>query len=293
MMLDLTIAIPVRNEERNLKGCLEAIGTDLARRVVVLDSGSTDHTCAIARSHGAEAIDFQWNGRFPKKRNWFLRHHLPSTQWVFFLDADEYLTEAFKLELRSVLPATIHAGFNLNYSIHFLGRKLKGGYPLQKLALFKVGAGEYEQIDEDRWSDLDMEVHEHPMIQGSVGQIYSQIDHQDFRGVSHYVTKHNDYSSWEAARFLKLSADSSSRNRWSWKQKLKYWLLQTPLIGPVYFLGSFVFMGGWRDGRTGMSFAILKSAYFVQIACKIQELQKERRAASIRDSDFDLNLRSP
>ncbi len=43
-ILDLTIAIPVRNEEQNLPKCLAAIGPDLARHVVVIDSGSTDKT---------------------------------------------------------------------------------------------------------------------------------------------------------------------------------------------------------------------------------------------------------
>ena len=90
-MLDLTIAIPVRNEERNLAVCLQAIGTDFAQRVVVIDSVSTDATAAVAAAHGADVISFHWNGHFPKKRNWFLRHHTPSTEWVLFLDADEIL----------------------------------------------------------------------------------------------------------------------------------------------------------------------------------------------------------
>ena len=70
MILDLTIAIPVRNEEKNLPGCLAAIGHDLARHVVVIDSGSTDKTHEIAKQFGAEIINFEWNGKFPKKRNW-------------------------------------------------------------------------------------------------------------------------------------------------------------------------------------------------------------------------------
>jgi glycosyltransferase involved in cell wall biosynthesis len=106
MALDLTIAIPAKNEELNLPGCLEAIGTGFAERVVVFDSGSTDATADIARRQGAEVLDFRWNGRFPKKRNWFLREHPPQTRWVLFLDADEFLTAEFKDEVRRTLPAT-------------------------------------------------------------------------------------------------------------------------------------------------------------------------------------------
>jgi len=96
MALDLTIAIPARNEERNLACCLQAIGSDLAHQMVVIDSGSTDATAAVARAHGAELIRFLWDGRFPRKRNWYLRHHTPATTWVLFLVADDILAPAVK-----------------------------------------------------------------------------------------------------------------------------------------------------------------------------------------------------
>src|SRR5690348_8432789 len=149
MLLDLTIVIPVKNEERNLAGCLEAIGNSFARRIVLIDSGSTDRTREIASTFGIEILDFKWNGNYPKKRNWFLQNHTPSTKWVMFLDADEYLTEIFKKELTARLPESQKAGYWLRYSIYFLGKKLKGGYPLKKLALFQVGSGYYEKIEED------------------------------------------------------------------------------------------------------------------------------------------------
>jgi glycosyltransferase involved in cell wall biosynthesis len=271
--LDLTIAIPVRNEEQNLPGCLAAIGPDLARCIVIIDSGSTDQTPAIARRYGAQVLNFEWDGKFPKKRNWFLRNHPPATKWVLFLDADEYLTEEFKAELREVLrdEASDKVGYWLSYTIYFMGKQLRGGYPLRKLALFRVGAGEYEQIDEKQWSKLDMEVHEHPVLQGKVGVLNHKIDHQDFRGLSHYVTKHNEYAGWEAARFLKSATDTTLATRWTWKQQLKYRLMRSVLIGPAYFCGSFFLLGGFRDGARGLAFAILKMSYFTQVYCKIKE----------------------
>lgn len=273
-MLDLTIAIPVRNEERNLPGCLAAIGKAFAQHIVVIDSSSTDQTKSIALKHGAAYINFEWNGAFPKKRNWYLRHHTPRTKWVLFLDADEYLTEGFKSELTKSISNTELQGFWLNYNIYFMGRALKGGYPLKKLALFRVGAGEYEKIEEDNWSSMDMEIHEHPVIAGGVGVISQRIDHRDFRGISSYIEKHNDYAAWESARFFELSRNHSIRENFTWKQKLKYRLMRSIWIGPFFFVGSFLFMGGFRDGRRGFIFALLKMGYFTQIYCRIKEREQ-------------------
>lgn len=274
-MLDLTIAIPVLNEEKNLPGCLEAIGKDFAKKIVIIDSGSTDSTRSISEAFGAEFVDFKWDGRFPKKRNWYLRNHQPDTKWVLFLDADEYLTPEFKKELSTALQKDDFSGFWLAYTIYFMGKKLKGGYPLHKLACFKVGAGEYERIDEEQWSKLDMEIHEHPIIDGAIGEIKSKIDHQDFRGASHYVNKHTEYASWEASRYMKAIKDPAISSKWTWKQKLKYRLMRTVWIGPAFFLGSFFLLGGFRDGVRGFAFAILKMSYFTLIYCKIKELKAE------------------
>lgn len=282
-MLDLTVAIPVRDEERNLGLCLEAIGSDFARHVVVIDSGSTDATPAIALSYGAELIDFCWDGSFPKKRNWYLRNCGPTTEWVLFLDADEILTLASKDEITSVLPGSKHQAYLLSYTNYFLGRCLRGGYPLRKLALFRVGEVEYERIEEENWSQCDMEVHEHPITSGSVGLIRSRIDHRDLRGIDSYIRKHNEYAAWEAQRLFTLrnsKVKSNSSRKWKPHQRLKYKLIASPWGGLVFFLGSFFFMGGWRDGSVGFAFSMLKTSYFCQIACRLRELEQQHSAYS-------------
>lgn len=276
-ILSLTIVIPVKNEEQNLPGCLAAIGHNFAQEIVVIDSESTDRTREIAESFGARVIDFQWNGQFPKKRNWYLRNHTPFTEWVLFLDADEYLTDEFKQALTHALKAPDKVGYWLNYTVYFMGKRLRGGYPLKKLALFRVGAGEYEYIDEKQWSHLDMEIHEHPILAGNIGTIKAKIDHRDFRDIAHYVAKHNEYSSWEAARYLRMTAQTKSIPL-TWKQRIKYRLLRTPLAGPAFFFGSFFLLGGFLDGSRGFAFAMLKMAYFTEIYCKIKELKNKRQA---------------
>ena len=95
---------------------------------------------------------FEWNGRYPKKRNWLLLNHTLLNEWVLFLDADELINERLCAEINSAISADRHNGFWLNYTNYFLGRRLDHGVPQKKLALFKVGKGLYEKIDEIAWS---------------------------------------------------------------------------------------------------------------------------------------------
>lgn len=264
--LDLTIAIPVKNEGKNLSKCLSSIGKDFASHIVLIDSGSTDSTCEIAREFGVTVIEFEWNGKYPKKRNWFLKNFPPETKWIMFLDADEYLTDEFKSEMRKKLFDDNKEGYLLTYSLYFMGRKLRGGRALRKIALFQTGKGEYERINEESWSALDMEVHEKIVVDGTVGVMHNRIDHQDYRGISHWVLKHDEYSSWEAERYFKEKS-----GKWTWKQHLKYRLLGSFWMGPAYFLANFIILGGLRDGVKGFCFSLLKASYFIQVYCKIKE----------------------
>ena len=296
--LPVTVVIAVKNEERNLPLCLEHLSR--FSKIVVIDSGSTDQTRAIAEKFGCEFIPFKWDGHYPKKRNWYLLNHHVDTPWVFFLDADEYVTDEFVNELERAIVKTQHAGFWVNYSNYFLGQELKHGVPQLKLPLFKVGAGLYERINEDAWSSLDMEVHEHPVLQGSVGELKSKIDHNDFKGLHSYIAKHNEYSSWEARRYMKLqiagatmraSATATAVTETGTKpnvladsehftatQRRKYNNLTRWWLAPAYFLYTFVYKLGFLDGRAGYAFARMKAIYFWQIRLKIAELiSKDRR----------------
>jgi glycosyltransferase involved in cell wall biosynthesis len=278
-MSHITIVLPVKNEAANLPRCIEAV-SDLGR-VVVVDSGSSDDTQAVAKAAGAEVLNFEWDGQFPKKRNWTLRNYNFKTEWVLFLDADEFVSSEFIQEVQAAIEDTTHVGFWLNFSNHFMGQKLKGGDAFRKLALFRLGAGEYEKIDEDNWSHLDMEVHEHPVLEGSIGEIHAPIEHNDFRGLKHYIGKHNEYSSWEAARYLRLQSSAISHQssqqgcaeyaNLTERQKKKYRNLAKWWFAPAYFVVSYFLKKGFLDGALGFHFSLLKAVYFYQIRLKIRE----------------------
>ena len=129
-----------------------------------------------------KSFQFDWNGRFPKKRNWALRNCEFRNAWILFLDADERATPAFVSEL-GPLPNTSHDGFWVSFNNHFMGALLRHGDTFRKLALFRIDAGEYEKIPENFWSGLDMEVHEHPVLQGRIGEIRASLEHHDGKGL--------------------------------------------------------------------------------------------------------------
>lgn len=269
--IPVTVVIPVRNEEHNIARCLARLGG--FHEVVVIDSSSTDRTADIARAHGARVINFEWNGQYPKKRNWFLLNHQIETEWVFFLDADELISASFTAELSRAIQHSTIAGYWIRYTIYFLGQQLNHGLPQRKLALFRAGAGLFERIDESRWSKLDMEVHEHPVIAGQVGEIATRIDHNDDRGIRKFVERHTDYAQWEAGRFRLMQAAPAAAGTASLtqRQRAKYRFIRAWWYPGAYFFYTYVVRLGFLDGWAGLVYAAMKFWYFTLIQAFIAD----------------------
>lgn len=277
------MCIPVKNEELNLPKCLGSL-VPYFDEIVIVDSKSTDRTRAIGQEFGAQVLDFDWNGSFPKKRNWALRTHTFRHPWVLFLDADECVTHAFIEEVTRVFGENSgEVGYWLHYDNWFMGRRLKHGDPMRKLALFKIGAGEYERFPEKSWSQLDMEVHEHPVLEGDVGEIRARLEHHDDRGIEHYISKHNAYSTWEANRYRWLrDADEEAWKTLNRRQRFKYRHLERWWFSGFYTFIAFCLKRGFLDGRSGWEFAKLKARYFNDVRLKTGE-----KRATVSDLEMD------
>lgn len=267
----LTVVIPVKNEEKNLPECLENVKA--FRHVVLVDSCSEDRTLEIAAAFGREVVQFKWNGEFPKKRNWFLRNYKFTTSWVMFLDADERITSAFCEELERVLPMTECNAFICFYDNWFMGRMLRHGDVMRKTAILRIGTGEYEKIEEHGWSSLDMEIHEHLQVEGNIGEIKSRLEHHDMRSLESYYSKHEEYASWEANRYVALKGDYSKLTR---RQQIKYSQILKWWFGMAYFVACYFLKFGILDGRPGFFFARNKMRYFRMIRQKILESQSQK-----------------
>jgi glycosyltransferase involved in cell wall biosynthesis len=266
--LPVSVVIPVKNEETNLPLCLESVkGFD---EVVIVDSGSTDRTCEIAKHYGREVLEFKWDGKFPKKRNWVLKTYAFKHPWILFLDADECVTPEFQSEIEQTLSHTQHKAFWIGYNEWSLGHLLRHGDPMWKNALVRLGSGEYERIQEEQWTSLDMEIHEHLIVDGSVGTITARLEHRDKRTLESYYARHNEYSTWEAHRFLSIRDKSQLTVR----QKVKYGILMWPFFPLLYFTYTYIVKMGILDGKVGLYYALAKVFYFYQIQAKVTELRQ-------------------
>lgn len=271
MMIPLSIVIPVKNEAKNLSEALSLL-TDFDD-VQIVDSGSKDETARVAEQWKRSVIQFHWNGQFPKKRNWSLQNIKFKYPWVMFLDADERMTVSVKQELATFLVSKEVERYDVircYYDNWFMGRMLRHGDVMQKTAILRVGAAEYERIEEDHWTCLDMEIHEHivPRRKGAEYVLLARMEHHDKRPLCNYYRKHEEYARWEVERYRLLIEKYGTITdvpNLTIRQRKKYENLGRWWFASAYFLMSYILKRGFLDGKSGYVFARGKMRYFRMI----------------------------
>jgi glycosyltransferase involved in cell wall biosynthesis len=270
--------VPIKNEAANLPRCLASVGW--ADEIFVVDSQSTDGSQHIAEEHGATVVQFDFNGTWPKKKNWALENLPFRNEWVFLLDADEVLPNEAEAEFRSAIAnAGKVAGYWINRRFMFMGKWLRHAYyPNWNLRLFLHSSGRYEKLTEAATESGDNEVHEHVVVQGATARLRCQLDHYAFPSVAVFVEKHNRYSNWEAqvalaeargVRSIQLQSATVARRR-----RLKRLAQRLPFRPFLRFLHVYVWQRGFLDGREGNYFARLHGFYEFLSVAKTHELRK-------------------
>jgi glycosyltransferase involved in cell wall biosynthesis len=284
----ISVMIPTLNEAKNLPRCLDHL--QWADEVVVVDSGSSDDTVKIAGAYGAKVVNFKWNGRWPKKKNWALRHAPMRNQWVLIVDADEWITPELAAEITAAIKDPARVGYYINRKFIFMGRWIKhcGYYPSWNLRLIKRGYGEYEQLtDMGDTGSGDNEVHEHVIARGDVGYLNEDMLHFAFPNIHTFMEKHNRYSNWEAAvQFKKVDSLSAAiGSELSKRRRLKNLSRVLPFRPSLRFLYSYIWKGGWLDGQPGYVFCRLLAIYEYLSVAKYIELKRadadQRNARSL------------
>lgn len=282
----VSLLVPIKNEAANLPRCLRSVAW--ADEIVVVDSQSTDGSIALAEEHGAQVVQFAFNGTWPKKKNWALENIPFRHEWVFILDADEVLPPEAEAEFRTIVTATDNpiSGYWINRRFMFMGQWLRHAYyPNWNLRLFRHRLGRYERLVQGATASGDNEVHEHIVVQGRTARLRAEMDHYAFPSVDVFVEKHNRYSNWEARLAFENALGHSQAGQLqseavSWRRRLKRWTRHLPYRPTLRFLYVYLFQCGFLDGRPGYYFARLHGFYEFLALAKAHELRRNRKPAS-------------
>ncbi|MDB9431474.1 glycosyltransferase family 2 protein [Microcystis aeruginosa] len=282
--IPVSVLIPAKNEESNLPACLESVAR--ADEVFVVDSQSSDRSIEISTNYGANVVQFHFNGRWPKKKNWSLDNLPFRNEWVLIVDCDERITPELWDEIATVIQDPNYNGYYLNRRVFFLGQWIRygGKYPDWNLRLFKHKSGRYENLNtEDIPNTGDNEVHEHVILDGKVGYLKNDMLHIDFRDIYHWLERHNRYSNWEARVYYNiltgndesgtieahLFGDAVQRKRF-----LKKIWVKLPFKPLLRFILFYFIRLGFLDGKAGYIYGRLLSQYEYQIGVKLYELRQ-------------------
>jgi glycosyltransferase involved in cell wall biosynthesis len=221
----------MKNEEHNAGEVLGSVRW--AEEVVVVDSGSTDGTLAIARAIADRVLEHEYVNSAAQK-NWALPKL--THRWVLIVDADERVTPALRAEIESVLANPARAdGYWIGRANHFLGTPIRSaGWQRDRvLRLFDRTKGEYEPLH----------VHAEVRIRGRVESLNARLVHHTYRDLDAYFEKFGRYTRW-SAEDLKKKGVRASPSR----------LLFRPWLR---FLRMYVLEGGFREGRAGIVLCML------------------------------------
>jgi glycosyltransferase involved in cell wall biosynthesis len=222
----LSCCIIAHNEEDRIGDCLRAI-QGLADDIVVIDSGSTDATVAVAQALGARVIAHDWTGYGPQKR---YSEDCAVHDWILNLDADEVVTP----RLRDEISALMRKGPNLK-AYRF---RIRNVYPGKSKPRWLADYHNYVRLYDRRFVRFrDSPVHDTVDTRGEqVGQLRGSVTHFSARSYAHIRAKLDAYTN--------LQAKVLKRPAWSLWLRLPF---EYPVVFLRYYLLRCHFTGGW-DG---------------------------------------------
>lgn len=237
--MTLSVCIITLNEEANIGRTLASL-KEIADEIILVDSGSTDATVAIAESFGAKVFAEPWKG-FARQKNSSLEK--ATCDWILSLDADEEVSPELAASIKKLLKSGATpecSGYKMNRRNMYFGKWIKrsGYYPDPKLRLVKRGAAEFELRD----------VHEDMKMPGKLGHLHGDLLHHAYQDLESFLDHQNKYSS--------LGADMVVRER-----KVGFSVVNIVFRPLVRFIWAYFFRMGFLDGREGLVVLMNHAAY--------------------------------
>jgi glycosyltransferase involved in cell wall biosynthesis len=276
--MNISILVLTLNEEANLPACLASV--QWSDDIVVLDSHSIDRTCSIAVAFGASVIERPFDN-WASHQNWAMVNIPFKHEWVFYLDADERMTDTLKEELLALLSdkQRREVAYYCGRKNYFMGKWIRHAMPPGMIMrFFKPKCVRFQRL-----------VNPVPVIDGEFGYLKNHFVHYNFsKGFTEWFDKHNKYSLFEAMEGKTLlqggisdlsklfGKDPSVRRR-----TLKNISFRLPLRPVLKFIYLYVFALGVLDGRPGLRYCLLQSIYEYMIVLKAIELRRKERGLSL------------
>lgn len=230
MATSLSVIVITHNESARLRACLQSVA--FADEIVVVDSGSTDDTVAIALAMGARVSQtLDWPGFGPQKNRAL---ELATGGWVLSIDADERVTPQLREEIKAAVQAQQFDAYTISRRSSYCGQYMahSGWYPDRLLRLFRRGCGRFS----------DALVHEALQVSGPTGQLEGELLHESYADLEAVLEKMNRYS----------TAGAQALHRKGVKGSLGKALGH----GFWAFLRTYLFKRGFLDGRLGLALAL-------------------------------------
>ena len=245
----LSVIIIAKDEEENIKDCLESVKW-AEEIVVVVDDRTTDKTAEIAKKYTDKVFRHRFEG-FGKQCQYALRQ--AQGDWVLKLDADERITPELKKEILEKIELKEFVGFHTFFHTWFLGKEL---------ILPKKGVqGTVRLFKREKAHFLPVKVHERVEVEGKVGILENRILHYSHRTFFQTMGKFNLYTSYEAEELFKAGGRTN--------------LFFIFLVPFYYFIKQLFSWGAWRQGRYGIIMGMMAGMYHLLKHLKIWELQQK------------------
>lgn len=281
--MDNSIAaiILTKNEEKHIARCINSI-KGVCEEIWVIDSFSTDKTCEIAKDLGAEVCRHEWKNH-STQFNYGLHECPIHSEWIWRIDADEYLSGNLGMAVKTALARCDHGvnGVFVRRRIDFMGRPLLHGgwYPSYYLKIFRRGHGECEC----RWMDEHICLFDGSTITVDDGD---QVD-ANLNDLTWWTDKHNSYATREMADLLMAEYGLDDRGAnvearfFGTEDQRKCWLKKRYAKSPLFirpfinFIYRYVFRAGFLDGKEGFIWHILQGFWYRTLAdAKVYEIKK-------------------
>ena len=276
----LTAIVLTYNEEIHLERCLDSI-KDICENIIIIDSFSTDSTEAIALKFNARFYQNKWVNH-ANQLNWGLKNINIDTDWVMRIDADEYIDNQLKEELKLNLPILANNinGLFVKRLMYFFDKPIKkaGMYPIWHLKIWRNGSAFCEQ----RWMDERMKI-----TKGETTKLQGDLIDHNLNNLTWWTQKHNNYATREAIDILnsiynftnstsnkgKLFGNNEERREWFKKRYLKLPLFIRPFI---FVLIRYFLQGGFLEGKRGFVWNVLQCGWYrFLVDAKIYEAYKK------------------